>query len=177
VLDVSIAGGQSNLQDRQVGFKQHMADLFGSATPAFNDTPVWGWGAGPHIAPDYKGRRFTATWELSIENNTDLVQLVTWNDWNEGTQIEPSGTYGYKYLELNKQSAAKFKGISDKTPNEALRIPLKLYQLRKAVDKLTDLTKKKTTNEKLDAARQALIEGRYSEASAMIDSVQNPKGV
>ena len=151
--------------------------IFGSATPAFNDIPVWGWGAGPHIAPDYKGRRFMATWELSIENNADLVQLVTWNDWNEGTQIEPSDTCGYKYLELNKQSAVKFKGISDKTPNDALRIPLKLYQLRKAADKLTDLTKKKITNEKLDAVRQALIEGCYSEAYVMIDSVQNPKGI
>jgi glycoprotein endo-alpha-1,2-mannosidase len=151
--------------------------VLGSATPAFNDTPVWGWGAGPHIAPDYKGKRFTATWELSIDNKADLVQLVTWNDWNEGTQIEPSDTYGYKYLELNKKFTAKYKGNTDKVPDEALRIPIKLFQLRKANEKLTDSDKKKITNEKLDAVRDALLNGRYADASSMIDSVQKEKGI
>ncbi len=146
--------------------------IFGSATPAFNDIPVWGWGAGPHIAPDYKGRRFKTTWELSAENNADLVQLVTWNDWNEGTQIEPSDTYGYKYLELNKKYAAKYKGGLDKVPDETLRIPLKLFKLRKAAEKRTDLENKKNTNEKLDLIRDALLNGKYEQAAAMIDSAQ-----
>jgi len=151
--------------------------IFGSATPAFNDTPVWGWGAGPHIAPDYKGKRFISTWDLSVENNVELVQLVTWNDWNEGTQIEPSDTYGFRYLELNKKYAAKYKGYDDKVSDAVLRIPLKLYQLRKSADKTADIEKKKNINIKLDTVRDALLKGQYTDASSMIDSAQKEKGI
>jgi len=31
------------------------------------------------------------------------VQLVTWNDWGEGTQIEPSVEFGYRDLEATQR--------------------------------------------------------------------------
>lgn len=105
--------------------------VFGGATPGFDDSPVWGWGTTARKAPRYEGKRFDLTWQLAIDNEVNVVQLITWNDWNEGTQIEPCDKYGYEYLELNKKYSAIYKGKSDDVPNEMLRVPLKLYKARK----------------------------------------------
>lgn len=145
----------------------------GAASPGFNDTPVWGWGDGPRIAPRYNGDRFKTCWEMSITNKVDMVQLVTWNDWNEGSQIEPADTYGYQYLELNKKYSAQYKGIQDTVPNSALRIPLKIYQARKATAKLTNARQKAKLTAKLDQARDALLAGEYDKAARLIG--QNEK--
>jgi glycoprotein endo-alpha-1,2-mannosidase len=155
--------------------RTHPPLLFGSAVPAFNDTPVWGWGDGPRIAPDYQGERFRRTWELSIENRVDLVQLVTWNDWNEGTQIEPSDTYGYRYLELNKKYSAAYKGIEDRVPNTALRIPLRLYKARKDAAALADAAQKAGLSSKLDEVRDALLAGRYEQAEQRMEQCEKTR--
>jgi glycoprotein endo-alpha-1,2-mannosidase len=139
--------------------------MFGSAIPGFNDTPVWGWGDGPRIAPDYQGERFRHTWDLSLSNSVDMVQLVTWNDWNEGTQIEPSDTYGYRYLEMNKKYSAAYKGVNDAVPNSALRIPLQLYKARKNAAKIADASQRATISSSLDQVRDALLVGRYENAA------------
>jgi glycoprotein endo-alpha-1,2-mannosidase len=145
---------------------------FGSAHPAFNDTPVFGWGDGPRIAPDYQGDRFKLTWEMSITNHVDMVQLVTWNDWNEGTSIEPSDTYGYKYLEMTKKYSAQYKGTTDKVPNEALRIPLKIYQARKGLEKQTDQKLRAKVAAQLDQAREALLSGQTQKAARLMNEIQ-----
>ncbi len=146
--------------------------IFGSANPGFNDTPVWGWGGGPRISPDYHGQRFQRTWELSVQHKVDLVQLVTWNDWNEGTSIEPSDTYGYHYLELTKKYAALYKGLSDSIPDRALRLPLRLFKARRAVEKLADAARKTAVTEQLDQVRDALLAGDCEKAARILQSAE-----
>jgi hypothetical protein len=147
--------------------------VFGSAMPYFNDSPVWGWGGGPRISPAYQGQRFKRAWELSIEHHTDLVQLVTWNDWNEGTQIEPADTYGYYYLEETKKYAALYKGVPDSVPNPVLRLPLKLYQARQKAAKLADESRKAAIGQQLDQVRDALLEGSYEQAAKILQQAEN----
>ena len=116
-------------------YRQATADkskvLFGSVMPGFDDTPVWGWGDGARIAPRYDGDRMEKSWENAIGDDIDCVQIVTWNDWNEGSQIEPCDNYGYKYIKLNKKYSARFKGAEDGIEDEYLTIPLEIYRLRK----------------------------------------------
>lgn len=140
-----------HIQNKQV--KQEL--IFGGVAPGFDDSPVWGWGGGARIAPRYDGRRFELTWRMSIENKVDIIQIVTWNDWNEGTQVEPCDKYGYQYLEMNKKLSAQYKGIRDGVPEEALRIPLKLYNARKSNRSNADL---------LNAVGRCLLDGEYQKA-------------
>ena len=138
--------------------------VFGSAVSGFNDTPVWGWGNRPRSAPRYDGRRFETTWQMSIDAGADVVQIVTWNDWNEGSHIEPSDDFGYRYLELNKRYAAAFKGIPDNVPDDALRLPLRLYKQRKSASD-------GELHRRLDEVRDELLSGNYREAQQQL-SVQ-----
>ena len=129
--------------------------IFGGVTPGFDDSPVWGWGSTARKAPRYDGRRFELTWTMSMQNNVDTVQVITWNDWNEGTQIEPCDQFGYQYLELNKRFSARYKGIADPVPDEALRVPLKIYKARKAGSAEEKL---------LDTIHRDLLNGNYQKA-------------
>jgi hypothetical protein len=74
--------------------------IFGSVYPGFDDAPVWGWGDLPRVSPRYGTKRFEYLWEQAIEQDIDFVQLITWNDWNEGSHIEPANTFGYDCLKL-----------------------------------------------------------------------------
>ena len=58
-----------------------------------------------------------------------LVQLCTWNDWGEGTQVEPSHEYGYRDLEVVQATRAAASG--ERPRPEDLRLPARLFALRK----------------------------------------------
>ncbi len=60
------------------------------------------------------------------------IQIATWNDWSEGTSIEPASAtyYGYDALRTTAVKTAEFKDTV--TPDTSrLRIPYAIYQARK----------------------------------------------
>lgn len=67
--------------------------------PGFNDTGVWGWGDGPRVSKGYGLDVLDGTTQQALRQNPELVQLVTWNDFNEGTCFEPTVQYGTRFLE------------------------------------------------------------------------------
>jgi hypothetical protein len=68
--------------------------------PGFNDSGVWGWSSEPRISEAY-GQMTTLkkTCKIATEQHPELVQIVTWNDFNEGTVVEPTVENGYKILD------------------------------------------------------------------------------
>jgi hypothetical protein len=78
-----------------------------TAMPGYNDT---------HVAertqtyayprsPDY----YRSTWQAAIASNPDMVVITSYNEWCEGTMIEPSVTYGNTYLDLTRELAGQYK--------------------------------------------------------------------
>ncbi len=45
------------------------------------------------------GRTFRETFDRALRSGAPIVQIATWNDYGEGTVIEPTRDLGYKYLE------------------------------------------------------------------------------
>jgi len=68
------------------------------------------------------------TWEMAMATNPWAIQLVTWNDWGEGTVIEPSRERGYNELEFLQN---RMREIDPSFPYTAedLRYPLEIYKL------------------------------------------------
>lgn len=83
-----------------------------SLVPGFDDTCVWGWGDGKRVAPRENGARYELCCEHVLAGEFDLAQIVTWNDWNEGSHIEPSADFGYAYLCRTARFAAQWKGTA-----------------------------------------------------------------
>lgn len=84
---------------------------------------------GYPILPDDAGKTFATTLERGLNSGAPFVQIATWNDWGEGTIIEPSEEFGYRDLEtiqrLRRERDAHFAA----TPAD-LRLPYRLWRLR-----------------------------------------------
>lgn len=79
----------------------------GSAYPGFNDYyQQGGGGAGIGWTIDHNnGATLDATLAMAQNTNLKYLQLVTWNDFGEGTMIEPTLEFGYTYVEKIKAFA------------------------------------------------------------------------
>jgi hypothetical protein len=79
----------------------------------------------------YGTSTYSYTLERGLQSNADIVQLITWNDYGEGTIIEPTEEDGYLYLEITQTLRKAY--IDSEFPYTAadLRLPVRLYTLRK----------------------------------------------
>ena len=63
------------------------------------------------------GDYYRETWRAAFSTYPDWIIITSWNEWPEGTMIEPSVTYGNLYLDITRQFAAQFKaGLPTPTP-------------------------------------------------------------
>lgn len=117
-----------------------------------------------------KGKTFDETLELAFASKASIVQVATWNDYGEGTMIEPTEEFGYRYLE---RIQAKVKSNTDTTKTllqfnfDDLRLPLELFKLRKKKDN-SELKLKE-----LDRISDLMFQSKVDEARAAIKSFQN----
>ena len=91
--------------------------------------------------------------------NSDFIQLITWNDWGEGTSIEPSKEYGFQQLKIVQE----FLGMQ---PNPtSLALTVELYQKRKKhKDKVLE-------NKKLDQVFYNLISLQFDKARELLNEL------
>ncbi|MEW6475119.1 MAG: hypothetical protein AB1679_22930 [Actinomycetota bacterium] len=51
--------------------------------------PHWG------IVPRGNGERYDYLWRSAVDAGADVVSITSWNEWHEGTQIEPARPYTF----------------------------------------------------------------------------------
>ncbi|MEP0367511.1 MAG: T9SS type A sorting domain-containing protein [Cyclobacteriaceae bacterium] len=99
------------------------------AWPGFDDRSA-SWGQNRWI--DRKeGETFQQTWDLIHKYQTESaikwVILETWNDWNEGTEIEPSKEHGFTYVTKTAENIGTFKGESYPVNDTLFSASTKIY--------------------------------------------------
>ncbi|MDD5145048.1 MAG: glycoside hydrolase family 99-like domain-containing protein [Candidatus Pacebacteria bacterium] len=78
--------------------------FFPSLLPGYDDRKLNG--LERPILPRGDGKFYREFWEIARKNldpEIKMALLTSFNEWHEGTEIEPSEEYGKKYLELTKQ--------------------------------------------------------------------------
>jgi hypothetical protein len=104
--------------------------LVTSAFPGFYD-----YYSDAHVAKSYGylddlgGEILRLTLEAAAKARPDVVQLVTWNDYGEGTIIEPTVQKGYRDLETVQDFRRSYEPAFPYTKAD-LRIPLEVFKLR-----------------------------------------------
>jgi glycoprotein endo-alpha-1,2-mannosidase len=74
--------------------------------PGYDDTKI----RKPGLAVErYDGELYRVQWEEAIAADPHWVLVTSFNEWHEGSEIEPSLQYGSKYIELTGQFAERFK--------------------------------------------------------------------
>ena len=75
--------------------------------PGYNDTRVPG-RKGTYIIARNNGATYTESWQGAISSNPDWITITSFNEWFEGSMLEPSVTYGDLYLNLTAQFTRKW---------------------------------------------------------------------
>jgi hypothetical protein len=74
--------------------------------PGYNHTKV----GRPELVLDRMGgSTYTEYWENALKQDVDCVLITSWNEWHEGTEIEPSREHGFTYLKITKRFAELYK--------------------------------------------------------------------
>lgn len=115
---------------------------------------------------DRDGKTYAETLERALKSKAPITQLVTWNDWGEGTILEPSVELGYRDLEVTQR--LRRQHLDPRFPYTApdLRLPVTLYTLRK---KHANNPKAKA---QLEEASRLLFAGRTDKARSLLTSLQ-----
>jgi hypothetical protein len=61
------------------------------------------------IIPRENGATYEKTWKAVLSSGCQWALITSWNEWHEGTEIEPSIEYGHQYLEMTKNYSKIFK--------------------------------------------------------------------
>ena len=95
---------------------EHGVERYWIATvmPGYDDTHVEG-RANPYVYPR-SPTYYESTWEAALASAPEMAIITSYNEWREGTMIEPSVTYGTTYLDLTRRLAAAFKGSQPLAP-------------------------------------------------------------
>lgn len=95
--------------------KKHMDNLVGisgnklwvaTVMPGYNDTRIRPVG---FVQERVGGAYYEQSWRAAIHSSPDWIVVTSFNEWTEGSQIEPSTIYGEHYLNLTSIWSQQFK--------------------------------------------------------------------
>jgi len=74
--------------------------------PGYDDTKI----REPGLeVPRHDGRSYRVQWEEAIRADPHWVLITSFNEWHEGSEIEPSAEFGRQYLDATAEFAKRFK--------------------------------------------------------------------
>ena len=112
------------------------------------------------------GEVFRETLQRALASDCPFIQVITWNDFGEGTTVEPAREYEYKYLE-QLQKARASQPSKRRYRAQDLRLPLRVFNLRKS-----KLPADSAESESLDRAVDLLFAGEAGRAAKILDNLE-----
>jgi hypothetical protein len=77
--------------------------------PGYDDTHVSG-RTFTYRVPRINGATYGTSWVAAMASRPEWITITTFNEWFEGSTIEPSATYGNRYLTLTQQFTRQWHG-------------------------------------------------------------------
>ena len=152
----------------------------GSVNPEMDNRACASWNKHDlsHI-PRERGKTYEGMWESLVDNSSqvDVAYIVSWNDYTESHQVEPTLQEGYRELLTTRKYGARWKGLAEESSagweTEVLSLPLHLFQVRKQVEFYRKTGFQTEPYDKaLDDIAGCLSNGRYGEAKLNLLGVE-----
>lgn len=132
------------------------AEAIVSACPGYKDV----YPQSRPVLEHADGETLRVSLDEALTSPARVVQLATWNDYGEGTMIEPTHEFGYRFLEIVQEANRRRRGAGFRFTAADLRLPARLYAARKAGS---------APATELDAVATALRQGDTADAAATLD--------
>jgi len=81
-----------------------------TVTPGFDDALLQR--TTNHYLPRDDGNTYRKTFDAALASNPDWILITSFNEYYENSYIEPSTSYGWKYIDLTTQFSSKFKQVA-----------------------------------------------------------------
>jgi hypothetical protein len=107
--------GQFEAADRAA--RDHGMRLVPNVMPGYDDTPLRGTGRVTinRRRGDFQRECFAVAAPF-VDDDQPMLLITSFNEWHEGTELEPSEEYGEKYLDLTRNLVAPLRKRSSRTP-------------------------------------------------------------
>jgi len=69
------------------------------------------------------GQTYRTLWDEAIKAQPDWILITSWNEWPEGSEIEPSLELGDKYLQITAEYSKRFLGSAPVNDDPAAPLP------------------------------------------------------
>jgi hypothetical protein len=136
-----LSGGGANtltpaqLNNYLVNFEQSAGSwpsFVSSAFPRFHDFYAQsGAGSSYGYLDDAGGSTLTNTLSRALTNHSAIVQIATWNDFGEGTIVEPTQEFGFRDLGIIQNLRRQYLEPGFPYHTNELGLALRFYNLRK----------------------------------------------
>lgn len=110
-IGITLSGRDLLATYRQVAERCHAQGALFAATvcPGYDDRKIRT--PGLYVARE-DGGYYERTWRAGRESGADWALICSYNEWYEGSEIEPSIEFGTKYLHLTAQNARAFRAAA-----------------------------------------------------------------
>lgn len=113
-----LAGGKVVIQKKA---------LFYTVIPGYDDRKIRS--PGGYVDRE-DGLLYRRMWNDALELGARHVLITSWNELHEGTEIEPTREYGFKYLEITRDYASRIKQVNiGKSPLPSLNLNISSNEL------------------------------------------------
>jgi len=162
---------EASLKNYLCNFENKSAEwpaFISSAFPRFHDIyqragtrDYWGY------LGDRNGETLRETLSRALTNDSAVVQIVTWNDFGEGTTIEPTKEYGFRDLYLIQTLCRQKSNLVPEPSTNDLSAAFRFYRLRR--DSATNAEVSAALNELF----QKIVSGQKKEAFSQMAELES----
>jgi hypothetical protein len=161
---VALEGYMNNFEQAGKGWPAYISSAF----PRFHDVyqkagirDYWGY------LGDKNGEVLRDTLTRGLTNSSAMVQVVTWNDYGEGTVVEPTVEYGYRDLGIIQDLRRRHLDSKFGYSTNDLALPARLYKLRR------DLGTNTVSSAELDRVFTDIISGNLAAAGDQLKKLES----
>jgi hypothetical protein len=160
----------ATLQSYLSGFQTKAAawpEFVSSAFPRFHDIYAQAGGSSYGYLSDNNGITFQETLARAMTNASTVIQLVTWNDFGEGTIIEPTAQYGYRDLGVVQNFRRQYLDSNFPYHTNDLALATRLYNLRRRFG-----TTSPVMSAEMDRAFSNIVSGNLTAAGLQLTGME-----